>query len=99
MENLYLIYDKVADSYAPVFQAKNDAVACRACASALLNVHDVRDYQLVKVGTIEDFRVTPIPEDEYGFIDFYPTYDAMLSQHIQSLRITEVEGKPVGGRK
>ena len=52
MDSIYTIYDKVAEECGPLFQAKSDAVACRACRTSLSNVHDVDDYKLLRVGYI-----------------------------------------------
>ena len=54
MDSIYTIYDKVAEECGPLFQAKSDAVACRACRNSLSNVHDVDDYKLLRVGYIDN---------------------------------------------
>ena len=49
---LYVIYDSVAEEAGPVFDAKSDAVAVRACRQALGQVSSVSEYQLVCIGYI-----------------------------------------------
>lgn len=49
---LYVIYDTVAEEAGPVFDAKNDAVAVRACHQSLGQVSSVSEYQLICVGHI-----------------------------------------------
>ena len=49
---LYVIYDTVAEEAGPVFDAKSDAVAVRACRQTLGQVSSVSEYQLICVGYI-----------------------------------------------
>ena len=50
--NLYSIYDLKANEYGPVFEAKNDAVACRMCKNEFGKVPKdaLADYVLYQVG-------------------------------------------------
>ena len=49
---LYVIYDTVAEEAGPIFDAKSDAVAVRACRQTLGQVSTISDYQLICVGYI-----------------------------------------------
>ena len=51
--NFYTIFDKVANEYAPVFQAVNDGVALRSVKKILSDVDDASDYQVFRVGTFD----------------------------------------------
>ena len=50
--NIYTIYDNMAEECGPIFQAKNDKVACRACDSMISEAcgTSVSDYQLLVLG-------------------------------------------------
>ena len=50
---VYTIRDKVAQKVGPLFTAENDAVASRGFRSALKNVPDLPDYELIKVCEVE----------------------------------------------
>jgi len=50
---LYSIYDKVADEFGPIYEAKNDMVASRAYAG-LVKPDMAHDYQLYAVGEHEE---------------------------------------------
>ena len=71
MDSIYTIYDKVAEECGPLFQAKSDAVACRACRNSLSNVHDVDDYKLLRVGYVDNstgkitVEVSPVEVDMF----------------------------------
>lgn len=53
---LYSIYDKVAEQYGPVWQARNDAVAVRAARKVLESVApwDRDAYVIREVGMVDD---------------------------------------------
>lgn len=66
MDSIYTIYDKVAEECGPLFQAKSDAVACRAYRTSLANVQDTDDYKLLRVGYIDKetgIITSQIPEE------------------------------------
>lgn len=46
---LYSIYDKVADEFGPIYEAKNDMVASRAYAG-LVKPEMAHDYELYAIG-------------------------------------------------
>lgn len=50
---VYMIYDRKAEEYGPVFEAKNDAVAKRKCKLEFKNVPGLDDYDLYVVGLID----------------------------------------------
>lgn len=52
----YSVYDKVADTFAPLFGAKNDNVAYRSFSKGLEDAKDViaDDLELWHVGTLND---------------------------------------------
>lgn len=58
---IYAIYDRVAKESGPLFEAKNDDVAIRACATLLKDVLVKSDYSLVTVGeyNTSDCIITP----------------------------------------
>lgn len=58
--NLYSIYDRVAEDYGPLFEAKNHGVATRHYFSAMANNPAVGDFQLIHLGRIERSSGTPI---------------------------------------
>lgn len=51
--NLYVIYDKLAEKCGPVFEADNDAVACRAFRQIMSKSVSDQDYDLYCVGKID----------------------------------------------
>ena len=53
--NIYTIYDVLAEECGPIFQAKNDKVACRACDSMIAEAcgTSVSDYQRVRCSASE----------------------------------------------
>lgn len=53
--NIYTIYDVLAEECGPVFQAKNDSVACRAVDAMLKEVSGtaISDYHLYCLGSFE----------------------------------------------
>ena len=94
VHGLYVIKDKIAEDYSPIFQAINSGVAVRNTCHTLLNAHDVRDYTLTKIGEV-DTRTGQLSICEPEDIRFYEAYDIYLKHHIESLRITHVDGKEV----
>uniref|UniRef100_UPI0040571D57 phage ORF5 protein n=1 Tax=Candidatus Electrothrix sp. TaxID=2170559 RepID=UPI0040571D57 len=66
---IYTIYDKVADDYAPIFEAKNESVAIRQYQGLLYNPKNPSlfpdEYQLLKVGIckIQNGRVELLSMD------------------------------------
>nr|QJB21692.1 MAG: nonstructural protein [Microvirus sp.] len=94
IHGLYVIKDKVADDYSPIFQAINNGVAIRNACVSLINVHDVRDYELIKVGEV-DVRNAQLQLCKPEQITFYEAFDIYLKRHIENLRITHVDGKEV----
>ncbi len=63
--NIYTIYDKIAEECGPIFQAKNDKVACRACDSMISEScgNCVSDYQLWCLGEFDTEIMVFIPID------------------------------------
>lgn len=57
---LYCIYDKVADEFGPIYEAKSDMVASRAYA-ALIKPEMAHDYELYSVGE-RDERFAEAPD-------------------------------------
>nr|QJB21665.1 MAG: nonstructural protein [Microvirus sp.] len=55
--NLYSLYDRVSDSYGPVFEAVNDATAVRSLSRLLRDVNP-SDYELHCVGYRTEFKGT-----------------------------------------
>lgn len=55
VENLYTLYDKVAERYAPVFTATNDATAMRSIAKLFHSqpTANMSDYMLYHVGDFD----------------------------------------------
>lgn len=64
---LYSIYDKVADEFGPIYEAKNDMVASRAYAS-LVKPEIEHDYELYAVGK----RFDRTGEGIEGHHDIFP---------------------------
>lgn len=66
--NIYTIYDVLAEECGPIFQAKNDKVACRACDSMIAEAcgTSVSDYQLWCLGAFDNEKMefTPIRAGE-----------------------------------
>lgn len=66
--NLYTIYDVMAEESGPVFQAKNDLVACRVCDSLIseASVTAVSDYHLWCLGCFDTESRVFVPEVSGG---------------------------------
>ena len=66
--NIYTIYDNVAEECGPIFQAKNDKVACRACDSMISEAcgNSVSDYQLWCLGSFDTEKRTFDPIDNHN---------------------------------
>lgn len=62
-KNLYSIYDRLAEEFSPVFEAKNDAIANRMF-NALSKDADLTDQTLYRVGS---FTNTYPPKLENDF--------------------------------
>ena len=67
---LYSIYDKVADEYGPIYEAKNDMVASRAYAS-LVKPEIAHDYELYAVGerVSGDISFVLVPYEPHRKVD------------------------------
>ena len=65
--NVYTIYDKIAEECGPIFQAKNDKVACRACDSIISEAcgNSVSDFQLWCLGAFDNERMEFTPIDNH----------------------------------
>jgi len=74
---LYSIYDKVADEYGPIFEAKNDMVASRGYAG-LVKPDMVHDYELYAVGerVNGDISFILVPYDPIRKIDVTVKFSA-----------------------
>lgn len=75
---LYSIYDKVADEFGPIYEAKNDMVASRAYAS-LVKPNMAHDYELYAVGeTVRavDSTFLLVPYDPVRKIDVVVKFSA-----------------------
>ena len=66
--NLYTIYDVMAEESGPVFQAKNDNVARRACDSMIMEASTfaVSDYHLWCLGCFDTESRVFVPEVSGG---------------------------------
>lgn len=58
-KGLYRIYDKVADTYSPVFQETNDRTAKRSYLQQLKQSPYPGDYALVRVGWVDEIVLLP----------------------------------------
>lgn len=67
---LYSIYDKVAEEFGPIYEAKNDMVASRAYAS-LVKPEMAHDYELYAVGerVSGDISFVLVPYEPHRKID------------------------------
>lgn len=76
---LYSIYDKVADEFGPIYEAKNDMVASRAYAG-LVKPDMAHDYELYAVGesvrAVFDSTFLLLPYDPIRKIDVIVKYSA-----------------------
>ncbi len=65
--NIYTIYDKIAEECGPIFQAKNDKVACRACDSMIAETcgNCVSDFQLWCLGEFDNEKREFAPIDNH----------------------------------
>ena len=65
--NIYTIYDKMAEECGPIFQAKNDKVACRACDSMICEAcgTSVSDFQLWCLGAFDNEKREFTPIDNH----------------------------------
>ena len=52
--NIYMIWDKVAEQGGPLFEAVNDNVAVRSVAITLSKVPSIDDYELLCIGEIDN---------------------------------------------
>lgn len=59
---IYVIYDKVAEEYGPLFEAVNDNVAARSFVQTIRN-QNLSEYQLVCVGERHDYHLGDDIED------------------------------------
>lgn len=66
--NIYTIYDAIAEECGPIFQAKNDKVACRACDSMICEAcgTSVSDYHLWCLGSFDTESMVFSPEGGNG---------------------------------
>lgn len=66
--NLYTIYDVMAEESGPVFQAKNDSVACRVCDSLISESFTtaVPDLHLWCLGCFDTESRVFVPESSGG---------------------------------
>lgn len=66
--NVYTIYDAIAEECGPIFQAKNDKAACRACDSLISEVSgtSVSDYHLWCLGSFNTETRIFLPENVGG---------------------------------
>ena len=66
--NLYTIYDVIAEESGPVFQAKNDSIACRICDNLISesNVTAVSDFHLWCLGCFDTESRVFVPEVNGG---------------------------------
>lgn len=74
---LYSIYDKVADEFGPIFEAKNDMVASRAYAG-LVKPDMAHDYELYAVGerVTGDISFVLVPYEPHRRVDVSVKYSA-----------------------
>lgn len=71
---IYVIYDKVAEEYGPLFEAVNDNVAARSFVNTIRNQNPA-EYQLVCVGSRYDIHV----EAKEGMEPPEPIHDCVIS--------------------
>lgn len=66
--NLYTIYDVIAEESGPIFQAKNDLIACRVCDSLIseANLTAVSDLHLWCLGCFDTESRVFVPESSGG---------------------------------
>lgn len=66
--NIYTIYDNVVEECGPIFQAKNDKAACRACDSLISEANEicVSDYHLWCLGSFDTETRKFSPECDGG---------------------------------
>lgn len=59
--NLYTVFDCAANEGGPLFQAVNDAVACRQYRQLLKEVNEPESYKLYRVGNYDsdDMELKP----------------------------------------
>lgn len=62
---LYSIFDRIAEEFGPVFEAKNDSVAIRNWRNTLERAEGVREdeYRLYWIGTIDHSTGKIVPTD------------------------------------
>lgn len=70
---LYVIYDRIADDSGPVFQAKNDEVACRQVVRTLASTWNPQDYQLLRIGKVESNGQAVLLPVSLHIVDVEPT--------------------------
>lgn len=58
-KGLYVVYDKMAESYSPVFQETNDRTAKRSFLQQVKQSPYPADYELIRVGWIEKAVIQP----------------------------------------
>lgn len=58
-KGLYVVYDKVAESYSPVFQETNDRTAKRSFLQQIKQSPYPGDYELDRVGWISETVLIP----------------------------------------
>ncbi len=66
--NIYTIYDKVAEECGPVFQAKNDNVACRMVKSLFDENPSILggEYEVYSLGLFDTENRNFVPESDFG---------------------------------
>lgn len=75
INNLYVVYDRLAQESGPVFEAKNDLVASRNYRQILKEANP-SEYLLLRVGNIDherntiDAEATPVQVDVPGGVKF-----------------------------
>lgn len=52
--NLYTVYDSIAESYGPLYHAKNNMVAMRNFKDLIKNCPDKSEFDLYFVGSFDD---------------------------------------------
>lgn len=61
--NVYTIYDKQAEEYGPIFEAKNDNVAIRKCKIEFKDLPTIDDFSLYCIGVVDH------DDGEFDYLD------------------------------
>lgn len=80
--NIYVLYDKIAESSAPLFESPNHSCAKRKIIEMFLqnSCHEevVKDYELRFLGYFDESMsvITPVQPDTYEVVPYFDEYVA-----------------------